>query len=246
VAGIEVISSSDSQGVLMSDSIVGYSLEDSVSVLRLDDGKANAFSHAALDAVLAALDQAEKDQSKSLALIGRPGRFSAGFDLSVMSKGYGEVVALVSKGAEMAIRLFEWHAPVVLGVTGHALAMGAVTLLTADERIGAEGSFKIGLNEVAIGMALPEFALIFAEERISRRHLHRATVLAEIYGPDGAVDAGYLDRVLPAEEVEAGAIARARELGEGLDAKAYRRTKLALRGPALERLRQTSQPKPTR
>jgi enoyl-CoA hydratase len=225
----------------MSDTIVRYSLEDDVSVLRLDDGKANAFSHAALDALGDALEQAAKDEAKGLALIGRPGRFSAGFDLSVMSKGIEEVVALVGKGAKMAIQLFEWPAPVVLGVTGHAVAMGAVTLLAADERIGAEGPFKIGLNEVAIGMTLPEFALAFAEERISRRHLHRATVLAEIYAPDAAVDAGYLDRVVPADEVEAQAIARARELGGALDAKAYLRTKLALRGPTLERLKRASE-----
>jgi enoyl-CoA hydratase len=230
----------------MSDPIVRYSLEDDVSVLRLDDGKANAFSHAVLDSLREAMDCAEKDAAKGMALIGRPGRFSAGFDLSVMSKGVEEVVALVGKGAQMAIRLFEWPAPVVLGVTGHAVAMGAVTLLAADERIGAEGAFKIGLNEVGIGMTLPEFALAFAEERISRRHLHRATVLAELYSPETAVDAGYLDRVVPADEVEAQAIARARELGAALDAKAYQRTKLALRGPTLERLRRASEQDPTR
>lgn len=230
----------------MSEPIARYSLEDGVSVVRLDDGKANAFSHDMLDAMLAALDAAEKEGASALSLIGRPGRFSAGFDLSVMSQGIDEVVALVGKGAEMAIRLFDWPAPVVIGATGHAMAMGAVTLLTADERIGAEGAFKIGLNEVTIGMTLPEFGLALSEERLSRRHLHRATALAEIYGPQAAVDAGFLDRIAAPDEVEVRAIARARELGATLDAKAHRNTKRALRAPTLDRLRRATSGDATR
>jgi enoyl-CoA hydratase len=230
----------------MPDSFVRYDLEDEVSVLRMDDGKANAFSHSMLDAMHESLDQAEQDGASGLALIGRPGRFSAGFDLSVMSKGVDEIVALVGKGAEMAIRLFDWPAPVVLGVTGHAVAMGAVTLLAADERIGADGSFKIGLNEVLIGMTLPEFALAFAEDRLSKRHLHRATALGEIYAPNLAVDAGYLDRLVAPDDVEDEAIARARALGEALDAKAHRATKQALRASTLARLRKSMTAGPTR
>ncbi len=225
----------------MSDDLVRYDLEEGVAVLRFDDGKANAFSYAALEALNGALDRAEKDEAKALVLVGRPGRFSAGFDLSVMSQGIEQALPLVGEGARFAVRIYDWPTPCVFAVTGHALAMGAVLLLAADERIGAEGSFKIGLNEVAIGMTLPEFALEFARQRLSKRHLQRATTGAEIYDPEGAVDAGYLDAVAPADQVEAQAIARARELGAGLHAAAFRNTKRALRKDGLERLRAASQ-----
>jgi enoyl-CoA hydratase len=218
----------------MSEAPVDYSLEDRVAVVRLDDGKANALSHVVLDALLESLDRAEQDGAKAIALIGRPGRFSAGFDLSVMKDGTpDDLVALVSKGASLALRIFDSPVPVVIGATGHALAMGAVLLLSADERIGAEGDFKLGLNEVAIAMALPRFALVLAEERLSRRHLYRATSAAEIYSPETAIDAGYLDSVAPAEQVGEAAVVRARQMGETLHPGAHRITKRALRATCL-------------
>jgi len=221
----------------MASEIVQYSLEDGVAVVGLDDGKANAVSHALLDGLDAALDRADKDEAKALVIAGREGRFSGGFDLSVMGQGPEAAMELVNRGAALAVRCYDSPRPVVLACTGHAVAMGAVLLLSADERIGADGAFKIGLNEVAIRMTLPEFALIFAEERLSRRHLVRATSAAEIYSPRDAVDAGYLDRVVAPEAVVDEAIARARTLGETLDPVAHRNTKRALRRPALERLR---------
>ena len=222
----------------MSTESVHYTLEDAVAVIRLDDGKANALSHELLDATGAALDRAAKEEARGLALVGRPGRFSAGFDLSVMRQGPDEVLKLVFKGADLAVRLFDWPTPVVLGVTGHALAMGAVLLLAADERVGADGAFKIGLNEVAIGMTLPEFALELSRERLSKRHLQRATSGAEIYTPRAAIDAGFLDRVVEPEAVAGEAVRCARALAETLDGAAHRNTKRALRAAVLERLRQ--------
>lgn len=223
-----------------------YSLQDRVAVIGMDDGKANAFSHDLLDALGAALDRAGEEEAGAVVLTGRPGRFSAGFDLSVIRSGDGDAVqALVKKGAQLALRLYESPRPVVLGVTGHALAMGAVLCLAADVRIGTRGEYKIGLNEVAIGMALPAFALILAEDRISRRHLTRATANAEIYVPEKAVDVGYLDWVVEEGETEKAAIEYATAMASGLHAKAHQMTKAAVRKTALERLRAATGLTPT-
>ncbi|MDJ0848768.1 MAG: crotonase/enoyl-CoA hydratase family protein, partial [Myxococcota bacterium] len=218
---------------------VTSAFEDGVARIHLDDGKANALSHTVLDALLSAFDEAEKQEARAVVLVGRPGRFSAGFDLSVVRQGPKQASDLVLKGADLAIRFYSFPAPIVLGVTGHALAMGAILCLSADERIGAEGDFKVGLNEVAIAMTLPDFGILLAQERLSRRHLQRAVNQAEIYAPQGAVDAGYLDRVVAPEAVADAALARARELAEGLHPQAHRNTKLALRAGALEQLRES-------
>jgi len=222
----------------MSDQAVRTTLEDGgVAVIRLDDGKANALSHSVLDALADALDRIEKDDAaRALVLLGREGRFSGGFDLSVMSQGVDKAIELADKGGRTGLRLFGFPKPVVLGVTGHAIAMGAVLLCAADERIGAEGAFKIGLNEVSIGMALPEFAVELARERLSRRHFQRATIGAQIYTPAEAVDAGYLDALVPLDRVEQAAIERAGALGASLDPKAFHATKRAVRGALIERL----------
>ena len=219
----------------MSDDILRFELDGQVAVLRFDDGKANAISPAVLDALNAALDRAEKE-ARAVALLGRPGRFSAGFDLSVMRQGPEASRALVGGGAELLARMAGSPLPIVAGCTGHALAMGALLLLAADQRLGAEGDFKLGLNEVAIGMTLPQFALELAEERLSRRHLQRSVAQAEIYDPAAAIDAGYLDRVVPADQLEAATLAEARRLTE-LHPRAFAETKRKLRGAVVERIR---------
>jgi enoyl-CoA hydratase/carnithine racemase len=204
-----------------------------VAVIRLDDGKANALGFDAVTALSDALGEAS--DARAVCLIGRPGRFSAGFDLNEMRSE--RAVELMTRGAELALRLVEHPAPVVLGVTGHALAMGAVLLLTADWRVGAAGDFKLGLNEVRIGLFVPPFAADLARERLTPRHLTEAAQLAEVYDPEGARAAGFLDEVVPEDEVDARAVARATTWAADLDPKAFARTREIVRGDLLVRLR---------
>ena len=113
------------------------------------------------------------------------------------------------------------------------VALGALCLLTGDYRVGAEGDFRIGLNETAIGLALPPFAVMLADERLSRRHLARATLGATIFSPEGAKDAGFLDEVVPPEKLRESALDVARQMVD-LDGSAYAGTKQGLRGDAID------------
>jgi enoyl-CoA hydratase len=221
----------------MADSVLAYSLDERLAVLRFDDGKANALSHAAIDALHAALDRAEKEAS-GVCLLGRPGRFCAGFDLSVMRSGAEPMRRLVTAGAELLLRMAVHPLPIAIGCTGHALAAGALLLLAADSRSGARGEFKIGLNEVAIGMPLPVFAYELARERLSKRHWLRATVQAELYTPESAVDAGFLDAVCEPPAVVEKALAEARRMAS-LPQPAFGRTKAALRRRLVAEIRAT-------
>jgi enoyl-CoA hydratase len=217
--------------------LVNYELRGQVALLRFDDGKANVISQSSAAALNLALDRAEKEAA-ALVIAGRAGRFSAGFDLSVMKQGGAAVAAMLADGGSLGSRLYEFPIPTVAAVTGHALAMGAVLLMTIDERIAAQGAFKIGLNEAAIGMSLPNFALILARDRLSPTHLVRATANAEIYTPDAAVDAGFVDRVVDAESVIDAAVARAEELS-ALDTGSHYAIKSALRAETQAALRES-------
>lgn len=219
----------------MAQGAVGYELSGEVAVLRIDDGKANALSHAVLGALRAFLDDAEKE-ARAVLIAGRPGLLSAGFDLAVMRSGPEAVRELVTAGAELLLREYTYPLPVVVACSGHALAAGALLLLASDARIGAEGEFKIGLNEVAIGMTLPMFAVELARDRISKRHFTRATLQAEIYAPAGALDAGFLDRVTRPEVLFEEALGEARRLA-GLPQPAFRNTRERTRGATVERIR---------
>lgn len=205
-----------------------------VLVCHVDDGKANALSKDIIAGVLAALDDAESDPSiTSMVIHGREGKFSAGFDLTVMRSGdLAAMSDLVSDGGELVRRLYGADVPVVAACTGHALAAGALVLLGCDVRIGADIDCKIGLNEVAIGMVLPDWAFTISIARLSNRHVQRSVATARITDAASAVDVGYLDEVVPVEQVLDVAIAQAAEFAV-LHPGAYRGTVGKLRGAVL-------------
>ncbi|MBW2279872.1 MAG: crotonase/enoyl-CoA hydratase family protein [Deltaproteobacteria bacterium] len=222
----------------MSEEIVRYELRGDVALISFDDGKANVISPTSLAALNGALDRAEKE-ARVVVLSGRPGRFSAGFDLSVMRAGdAGAIRDMVRGGAELSLRLYGFPLPIIAAVTGHALAMGSMILMSVDERIGAAGDFKIGMNETAIGMALPGFAVALARARLAPTHLQRASVNAELYDPEEAVHAGFLDRVVPADQLADAAFARATEL-LAVHSGSHAAVKQAIRAPALAELRES-------
>lgn len=177
-----------------------YRLEGDVAVLVMDDGKANVFNEPLIGAMHEALDRAERE-ARAAALFGRPGRFSGGFDLAVMGSGLEPMQALVRAGVELFLRIWEFPRPVVLGCTGHAVAAGAMCLLTADYRVGVEGDWSIGLNETDLGMPLPTLAVELARARLDPRLFTRAALHAELFDGSGAVAAGYLDEVVPGNQL---------------------------------------------
>jgi enoyl-CoA hydratase/carnithine racemase len=209
-------------------------IEERVAVLHFDDGKANVLSRVAIDAFEAALDRAAVEAG-AVCIVGREGKLCAGFDLSVMTGEPDGARDLVSRGAELLMRLYLHPQPVVVAVTGHALAAGALLVLACDVRIGADVPAKIGLNETSIGMPLPQFAVELARDRLTPAAFVRATLAAEIYDPAGAVEAGYLDRVVPADEVVQAAIAEANRLS-AYRAAAYARSKEVLRRATVDRV----------
>ena len=220
----------------MSSPHVTTERRDGVMIVHLDDGKANALSFEVIAAVQAAIDEAEGDDGVgALVIHGRPGRFSAGFDLGVMFGGdMSAIIDLVADGGALVHRLYGSSVPVVAACTGHALAAGALVLLGCDVRVGADIDAKVGLNEVAIKMVLPDWAFTIAEARLSKRHTQRALANARITTPRGAVDVGYIDEVVPAGDVLDRAVAIATDLATTLDPSAYQRTVRKLRGPVLD------------
>lgn len=177
-------------------------IKDEIATITMDDGKANAINPPMLEALNACLDQAEKD-AKVVIITGREGRFSGGFDLKLMMSLPGaEVKALVDGGGKLAHRLLGFPMPVIGACNGHGVAMGSFILLSCDVRIGTAGAFKIGANETQINMVLPIFASELVKLRVATDYKTRSMVFGELFDPETAVKAGYLDQV-----VDAGALA---------------------------------------
>ena len=211
--------------------VAHYQLDGSTAVIQMDDGKANALSEAMLSELLDALTRAEQEAS-AVVLAGRPGRFCGGFDLTVMMSSPEAAKGLLLKGCDLLMRLYGSPLPVIAACTGHAIAGGALVLLTADVRLGAAGAFRIGLNEVSIGLPVPVLAMELARNRIAPTDLNRTTLQAHIYAPHDAARVGFLDEVLPAADVLARAKEEAAKLG-AYSRLAYHGTKQRLRGATI-------------
>ncbi len=211
--------------------LVAYRLEDSVATITMDDGKVNVLSHPMITEVNAALDQAAADGAV-VVLTGRDGVFSAGFDLKVLRAGGPESVAMVRGGFELAERVLSFPMPVVVACTGHAFAMGAFLLLSGDYLVGVAGPYKLSANEVAIGIAVPRTGVEVLRQRLAPAAFNRAVMLAEVFSPDDAVEAGFLDRVVPASDVHGVARSIAVALA-ALDMAAHAETKRRARSNTL-------------
>lgn len=215
---------------------VRYELNGRIATITMDDGKVNALSTPMLKAIHAAFDRAEQDRAVVL-LTGRENYFSAGFDLGVFASGeVDRVVEMLKLGATLAERILGFPTPVVVACNGHAVAAGSFLLLAADLRIGTQGRFRIGLNEVKIGLTVPWFAIELARQRLQPAVFSRAVVNATMYGPDEAVSAGFLDRAVEAGELHAAGLDGAAELAE-LNLAAHAATKLRARANALTAVR---------
>jgi enoyl-CoA hydratase len=171
-------------------------------------------------------------------ITGQPGILSGGYDLKVMTSGPENAISLVTAGSTLARRLLAHPFPVVVACPGHAVAKGAFLLLSVDYRIGVDGPFSIGLNEVQIGMTMHHAGIELARDRLSKSAFHRSVINAEMFNPKGALDAGFLDKVVSAEELQSAARTAALQLKK-LNMVAHKNTKLKVRKALLEALDQS-------
>lgn len=214
-----------------------YKLEDTIAVVTMDDGKANALSPDMINELSEALDRATSEAG-AIILTGRDGIFSGGFDLKVMREGPDAALAMVEAGAQLMLKIYLHPLPVIAACTGHAIAAGAITLLASDVRIGTSGTFSLGLNETSIGMTLPPFGIELARDRLVPKALTPAALGATLYGPDAACDVGYLDRVVAPADLAGEARKTAAHYAD-LDAPSYAQTKINLRQATVDRIRPT-------
>lgn len=198
----------------MADAPVTLRKEGSLSIITIDDGKANVFGVPMSQGLLDALN--EVDIKKGAVVIeGRDGIFSGGFDLKVVQGGDPKAIRLMTvNGVHAALKAFDFPRPIVGAITGHAIAMGAIFHMGLDWRIGARGNFKHGLNEIKDGLTLPIFALELPRFRLNPRMYQESVMQSRLYTPDEAIEPGFLDEVVEPDQVREAAYRKAEELAK--------------------------------
>ena len=215
---------------------VTYSRSEAIGHIVMNDGKANVMSLSMLNALHAAFDEAEHD--KGVVVLAAKGRhFSGGFDLNVFARGSAEEQYLMVKaGAELALRILSFTFPGVAACQGNAYPMGAFLIMASDHRIAAEGDYRIGMNEVAIGITPPRWAIEIARQRLMPAYLSRTVVTGEMFGPAEAVSAGFFDRLVPAVDLERSAFEAAHAIGK-INLANHAVAKQRLRGETIATIR---------
>jgi len=205
-------------------------IRDGAAWITLDDGKVNAMSLEMLREIEAQLENA-CGAAGPIVVKGRKGIFSAGFDVKVFARGPEDSRRMVKAGVRVIERMLGLPQPIVTACTGHAYPMGAFLMLCADVRFGVAGDWNIGMNEVAIGLAVPQFAVELARHRLTPAGAMRASTGA-MFKPEEAARLGYLDYVVRAEDLDAVVHDEVQRLAK-LDMKSYALTKARLNGPLL-------------
>ena len=214
--------------------LVSYQLDGKVATITMQNGKVNAMSPDHIAAINGALDQAEQDKAVVM-LVGQPGIFSAGFDLKVFQANPVNGVEMVKAGSTLCRRLLAFPTPVIGVCTGHSVAQGCFTLMACDYRVGVEGPFQLGLNEVQIGMTMHHFGIELPRARLTPSYFQRSVNNAQMYSPAEAVAGGFLDKIVAAEDLMKTAMAEAQRLS-GLNLAAHKATKLKMRAGLLNTL----------
>jgi enoyl-CoA hydratase len=217
---------------------VTYRCEADIAYITMDDGKVNAMSPEMLHDLDAALNRALSDKAVVVLRSAREGIFSAGFDLKIFaSNDPARSLEMVRAGAELALRLMAFPNPTIGVMEGHAFPMGTFLLLACDVRIGTIGKFRMGLNEVTIGISPPRFAIELARSRVHPAWLSRTVTLGEMFEPEDAVTAGFLDRAVPPAEID-GTLREVLSALKGVNFSMHATAKHNLRKPAMAAMRE--------
>ena len=208
-----------------------------VSIITLDDGKANVFPHAMLIALNECLKEVPKDKG-SLVLAGRDGIFSGGFDLKTLGSGdVDAIIKMVQLGYETLLMLYSFPRPVVAAVSGHSVAMGIFITCCADYRIALEGNYICQANEVRNNMDIPIQLMEIVKARVNKKYFYRAVLHGDPLTMDQSVEAGYLDELTSPENFMTRVLEKAEDLAT-IGHPFYERTKNVAQKDVVARIKE--------
>ena len=196
----------------MTEKIATLKKEGNVSIITLDDGKANVFSPEMSQQIDECLDQVATEEG-CLVITGKEGMFSGGLDLKIIQSGDIErIQEMSSKAFKLLARIFSFPRPVIAACSGHAVALGTFLLCCCDYRIGIKGDYMLGANEMRTNMVIPTPILELIKFRVNDSHKYRAVLGAEMYNYNQAQEIGLIDDVVDIDNLMNAAKEKAKDL----------------------------------
>ena len=173
-----------------------------IAELSLNRPPANALNHELLHKLLAGIEQVLDDGARGLILSGQEGMFSAGIDVpQLLGMDRPAIFEFWSLLFDSSQALLTSPVPVVAALTGHSPAGGAVLAAHCDYRIAADGPYKIGFNEVQVGLPLPATILRVFEELVGPRMSRQLAMQGKMMTMNEALGVGLVDELLAADQL---------------------------------------------
>ena len=178
-----------------------------IAEIRLQRPPVNAMNMAFLEAVIDAHKKTVRNKSQAIVISGKEGLFSAGLDVpELLQQSRNAMTVFWDRFFTMNMTLLRSPVPVIAAITGHAPAGGAVLAIHCDYRVAARGDFRMGLNEVQVGLAVPLPVLRVLETVVGSRTAARLAMTGELLGMEQALQAGLVDELVEPDQVIARAI----------------------------------------
>jgi len=170
--------------------------------LRMNRPPVNALTSELLSELRESMEKAPREEMRAVILSGLPGRFSAGLDVPLLLTLDAAGVAQLWRELYAVLEAIACSPiPIVAAITGHAPAGGTVLALFCDWRVMAHGDYKLGLNEVQVGIPLPPVIMGGLQRLVGPRRAEHLGVSGDLISPEEALGVGMVDELVALDEV---------------------------------------------
>ena len=183
--------------------------------LRLNRPPVNALNPELVRALREAVETAPREGANALVISGSPGIFSAGLDVPfLLTLDRDGMRAFWSEFLGACASLARSPIPIVAAITGHSPAGGAVLALFCDFRVMAHGAYRIGLNEVQVGLTVPRVIQSALSRLVGAYRAERMLICGAMLESEAARATGFVDELADVDHVVTHALAWLEELSK--------------------------------
>ena len=218
---------------------IKVTIREKSAVITLDRGKSNAINTEMVAELSQIIKSIEQDDSILGVIIGgKEGYFSAGLDLiELYNYNEAEIKTFWEDFLNLIGTLISFKKPLIAAISGHAPAGGCLLSLCCDYRIMAEGRYIIGLNEIPVGLIIPESIFAIYSFWIGKAKAYRYLLEGKLVSPATALEIGMVDEVVNLASILTAA-ERQMQKYIVLDANTWRQSKLNLRTELIQQISQ--------
>ncbi|MBU2045660.1 MAG: enoyl-CoA hydratase/isomerase family protein [Bacteroidetes bacterium] len=209
---------------------IKVTIQDKVAIISLDRGKSNAINEEMVDELQKMILNIEQDENiGGVILTGKEGFFTAGLDLiELYDYEENQIKIFWVKFLDLVKTLTSFKKPLISAISGHSPAGGCVLAITCDYRVMAEGKYIIGLNEVPVGIIVPDSIFELYAFWIGKGKAYQNLLEGKLMGVDEAKNIGLIDHSAPITSLMTAAQKKMQQYIQ-LPATTWQQTKLNLR-----------------